>query len=195
MAIGHHHLTPEEKTRLREAQFARMRNPDVADVVERNIDKLLEMRRSAEDRRKPLDRVADAITAFAGDMRFLYLHVIWFGLWILTNMLGWHVPGIPKDPYPFGLLTMIVSLEAIFLSTLVMISQNRMQAISDERSELDLHINLLTEYEVTRVLTLVDAIADKLGCEEGRDPELDELKKVIAPEQIIKEIEDREKVK
>ena len=79
--------------------------------------------RNAEERRKSLEnRVADQITAFAGSMKFVYLHLIWFTTWI----------GLRVEPYPFGLLTMIVSLEAIFLSTFVMISQNR----ADERRQI-----------------------------------------------------------
>ncbi|MEO7995028.1 MAG: DUF1003 domain-containing protein [bacterium] len=183
-------LTEDEKKLLAETEFQRMRHPNVAQVVEHNIDHLLLMRREEDKRRGMQEKVADAITAFSGDIKFLYIHMGWFGLWIAIN-LGW-VPGVPVfDKYPFGLLTMIVSLEAIFLSTLVMISQNRMQRISDERADLDLHINLLTEYEVTRVLKLVDAMSDKLGCDEGKDPELGELEQVINPEEIIKEIEER----
>jgi hypothetical protein len=90
------------------------------------------------------DRVADVITSFAGSLRFVYLHTIWFGLWIVANLgvvLGLH----RFDPYPFGLLTMIVSLEAIFLSTFVMVSQNRQSARADVRSEIDFENNLRAE--------------------------------------------------
>src|SRR5947208_826998 len=99
-------------------------NPELADALERNIETILELRRDADRRRSLQDRVADAITNFSGSMAFLYAHAIWFLVWIAVNE-KW-VPGVPPfDPFPFGLLTMIVSLEAIFLSTLVMISQNR----------------------------------------------------------------------
>ena len=90
--------------------------------------------------------------------RNVYLHAVWFIVWITIN-LRW-IPGVkPFDPFPFGLLTMIVSLEAIFLSTFVLVSQNRMTVLADKRADLDLQINLLSEYEVTRILTLVDATA------------------------------------
>jgi uncharacterized membrane protein len=90
------------------------------------------------------DRVADAITAFAGTMRFVYLHAVWFVVWIALNegLLG--NAGI-FDPYPFGLLTMIVSLEAIFLSTFVMVSQNRQAARENVRADLDFETNLRSE--------------------------------------------------
>src|SRR3569832_1475394 len=99
--------------REREASLIRSQNPNVADVIENNICTIVALRR-AEDKRKTIqDRIADRITDFSGSMWFLYLHTIWFCLWILINM-GW-TPLAKFDPYPFGLLTMIVSLEAIFL--------------------------------------------------------------------------------
>ena len=97
------------------------------------------------------------------------------------------------DPYPFGLLTMIVSLEAIFLATFVLLSQNRQAEDAEQRAELDLQINLLSEHEITRILTLVDAIADHLGLEAGQDPELDELKMDVKADAVLKEMEDRKK--
>ena len=86
---------------------------------------------------------------------------------------------------------MDVSLEAIFLATFVLISQNRLSAIADQRADLDLQINLLAEYEITRVLTMVDAIADHLGLEVGHDPEVDELKSDVSPEIVIEELEEK----
>jgi uncharacterized membrane protein len=95
--------------------------------------------------RKAQDEVADRVTGFAGSMAFVYIHALWFGAWVLIN-LGLHVAGLRKfDPYPFGLLTMIVSLEAIFLATLVMISQNRQAHCSDVRSAIDFENNLRAE--------------------------------------------------
>jgi uncharacterized membrane protein len=90
------------------------------------------------------DRVADAITAFAGTMLFVYIHALWFAVWIALNegLLG--QAGI-FDPYPYGLLTMIVSLEAIFLSTFVMVSQNRQAARENVRADLDFETNLRSE--------------------------------------------------
>jgi uncharacterized membrane protein len=89
---------------------------------------------------------------------------------------------------------MIVSLEAIFLSTFVLISQNRMSLLAEQRESLDLQINLLAEYEITRMLRLVDGIADKLGVESGADPELEELEIAVAPELIMEEIKRRSKM-
>lgn len=94
--------------------------------------------------RKLQDSTADGITTFAGSMRFVYIHVIWFGIWIALN-IGLYGVGWEFDRFPFGLLTMIVSLEAIFLSTFVMISQNRQSAKSDLRSQLDFENNIRSE--------------------------------------------------
>jgi uncharacterized membrane protein len=113
---------------------------------------VLSERASAIRRRQRLqDRVADRITAFAGSMAFVYLHVAWFTAWIVVNVTGWRF-----DPYPFGLLTLIVSLEAIFLSTFVMLSQNREAARSDLRAQLDFETNALSE-------AWLEALGSKLG--------------------------------
>ncbi|MGZ4674513.1 MAG: DUF1003 domain-containing protein [Ilumatobacteraceae bacterium] len=94
--------------------------------------------------RRVQDRTADTITSVAGSMRFVYIHVIWFGVWIALNV-GLAGFNHEFDKFPFGLLTMIVSLEAIFLSTFVMISQNRQAARSDLRSQLDFENNIRGE--------------------------------------------------
>jgi uncharacterized membrane protein len=102
-------------------------------------------------RRRLQDRAADQITAFAGSMAFVYLHVAWFAVWIVMNVTGFRF-----DPFPFGLLTLIVSLEAIFLSTFVMISQNRESARSELRAKQDFETNALSE-------AWLEALGDKLG--------------------------------
>jgi uncharacterized membrane protein len=102
-------------------------------------------------RRKLQDRASDLITQFSGSMAFVYLHVVWFTVWIVGNVYWWRF-----DPFPFGLLTLVVSLEAIFLSTFVLISQNRETARSEVRSEIDFETNVLSE-------VWLEALADKLG--------------------------------
>lgn len=165
-------------------------NPALADVIERNIGIIELLRREAEDARGFQDRFADWITAWSGSMGFLFIHLAWFGGWIVCNM--GLVPGVkPFDPYPFGLLTMVVSLEAIFLATLVLISQNRQAQQSDQREGLDLQIDLLAEYEITRMLRLVDKMAEKMGIEDAFDEEIDQLCLPVAPNVILKEIENR----
>lgn len=161
---------------------------ELNNLVRRNIDTLLAVREKMERGKNHQEMVADTITRFAGSMPFVYIHALLFGGWILLN-LG-IVPGIkPFDPFPFVMLAMIASVEAIFLSTFVLISQNRMQALADKRADLDLQINLLAEHEVTRLIGLVDDIARHLGVTSGEDATLDELKKDVRPEEVIEEIE------
>jgi uncharacterized membrane protein len=171
----------------RRRQIARLRHPSLAKVVERNIDSIEEHKRHAEESRTIQERMADAITAVSGSLWFVWIHAAWFGIWILVNL---ELLGIPAfDPYPFGLLTMIVSLEAIFLSTFVLISQNRQAAIADERAELDLQINLLAEYEITRLLKLQDAMAKHLDVPEPDPAELAELEQDVEPEAVLEKLE------
>ncbi len=163
----------------------------LAPVVERNIQALLARRRDEEQQRKTQDRVADSITGFTGSMHFVYLHLLIFGFWIVVN-LGW-LPIKPFDP-SFVTLAMVASVEAIFLSTFVLISQNRMAALADKRADLDLQISLLTEHEVTRLVTLVAAMAERMGIDEAHDPELAELAQDVAPEKVLDEMEIHERV-
>jgi uncharacterized membrane protein len=153
--------------------------------LRRNIE-VLRRRRSQEKMSAPREeQIADAITAFTGSMRFVYLHLVIYGLWILWNML----PGIVHFDPSFVILAMVASVEAIFLSTFVLISQNRAMAATDKRDDLDLHINLLAEHELTRLATMVAAIAEKLEVSAIAEPEMDEITKDIAPEAVLSEIE------
>lgn len=162
-------------------------NPALSDVVERNIRTILRLRAQSALVRSFQERLADGITSFSGRLTFVYFHAVWFGAWLLLNT-GWF--GIkPFDRYPYGLLTMIVSLEAIFLSTFVLISQNRLSEESDRRADLDLHIGLLTEAELTRVLKMLRAIQDKLGIECKDAEELADLELPTDPEIVLEEIE------
>ena len=120
-------------------------------------------------------------------MIFAYVHIIWFGLWILLNTGRFGVPVF--DPFPYGLLTMVVSLEAIFLSTFVLISQNRQGEETERRADLDLHIGLLTEHELTRVLQMLDAVQDKLGIVDHANSDLADLEMETRPEDVLAEIE------
>src|SRR5215212_5434992 len=109
-------------------------------TLHRNIAALRERRERESASATIQERLADAITRFTGSMRFVYIHLSAFGFWIIAN-LGW-VPGVPRWDESFVVLAMIASVEAIFLSTFVLISQNRMQAAADKRADLDLQISL-----------------------------------------------------
>lgn len=161
-------------------------NPALSNVIERNIRTIIRLRLKAARERTVQDRIADGITLFSGRMLFAYMHVVWFAVWILLNSGRFGI--VPFDPFPYGLLTMIVSLEAIFLSTFVLVSQNRMSVESEHRADLDLHIGLLTEHELTRVLQMLDAIQDKLGIDNDTDSELADLEMETRPEDVLAEI-------
>ena len=159
----------------------------ISRVLERNMRTILRLRKKAASQRGVQDRIADFITAFSGSMQFLWLHVAWFVAWIALN--SGRVGLAPFDPFPFGLLTMTVSLEAIFLSTFVLISQNRLSREADFRADLDLHIGLLTEHELMRSLRMLDAIQDKLGIANDADTELADLELETRPEDVLAELE------
>jgi uncharacterized membrane protein len=168
----------------------KQQSSNMASVVDKNIRALLS-RRNQEERSKRLqDRIADAISRFTGSMTFVYIHLIVFGLWIIIN-LGW--TSLPAFDPTFVILAMFASVEAIFLSTFVLITQNRMAAQADRRADLDLHISLLAEHEVTRLITLVSAIAQRMGIEPAvNKPELAELEKDVDPEKVLERIQQTE---
>jgi uncharacterized membrane protein len=159
----------------------------LARIIEQNINTIINTRRTADEQRTGEERLADAITDFSGRMYFVYFHIVWFAIWLGLNLGFFGIK--PFDPYPFGLMTMIVSLEAIFLATFVLISQNRLSAEADRRADLDLQIGLLTEHEITRVLTMLDAIQDKIGIENDSDKELLDLEQNVHPEDVLKEMD------
>lgn len=161
-------------------------NPTLSDVVENNIRMLFKLRAQRLRERTLQDRMADGITLMSGRMAFIYLHVIWFSVWIAINT-GHLGIGI-FDPYPYGLLTMVVSLEAIFLSTFVLISQNRMGEEADRRADLDLHIGLLNEAEMTYALKMLSAIHKKLEIDTESDAALGDLIMTTSPEDVLAEI-------
>jgi uncharacterized membrane protein len=170
-----------------EADLQGEQSPTLSATIERYIRTVIRLRLKATRARTRQDRYADALTRFAGRMHFVYLHGVWFGIWVLLNTGRFGLR--PFDPFPYGLLTLIVSLEAIFLATFVLISQNRLSQLAEQRADLDLHIDLLTEYELTRVLQMLDAIQDKLGIENDQDAELSELESETPPEEVLAEIE------
>lgn len=161
----------------------------MAKIVERNIETLLARRRQEERTRGMQARIAEHITRFTGSLYFVYIHIVLFGSWIVVN-LGW--TSLPQFDPTFVVLAMFASVEAIFLSTFVLITQNRMQAQADRRVDLDLQISLLADHEITQLLHLVSAIADRVGAETGDTAQLGELKQDVKPEQVLDKIEQAE---
>jgi uncharacterized membrane protein len=143
-------------------------------AVQKNIETILELEKKAHKSRSTAEHVADKVTTFAGSTPSLILHAVWFGGWLLLNVGT--IPGIkPFDPLPFSFLTLVVSLEAIFLTLLVLMSQNRMTKDADKRANLDLQINMLDEQETTMILRMVQKITRHLGLEEEMNKSVKEL--------------------
>jgi len=158
---------------------------NLSSALRRNIRALEERRKREAAAATREERIAQAITAFTGSMRFVYLHMALYGGWIVVN-LGL-VPGVPRFDPSFVVLAMVASVEAIFLSTFVLISQNRMGAAADKRADLDLQISLLAEHELTKLTQMVAAIAARLDIQP--DEGVEEAKKNVAPEAVLDEIE------
>ena len=140
MAPCHHIGIPDWSDCQASPTFPPPQPTGLSPVLERNIRSLQERRQREESEATMQEKIAEAITRFTGSMLFVYIHLALFGFWIIAN-LGW-VPGVPKWDESFVVLAMWASVEAIFLSTFVLISQNRMQAASDKRADLDLQISL-----------------------------------------------------
>lgn len=131
-------------------------------VTEKNIKEIVRLEKRAAQKHTYGERVAATITQLAGSVQFIVIHVVWFVLWIASNARL--IPGIaPWDPFPYSFLTLVVSLEAIFLSLLVLMTQNRMTRDADKRAQLDLQINLLAEQESTATLQMLEKICQHLG--------------------------------
>jgi uncharacterized membrane protein len=162
--------------------------PGLTPVLERNIHALVERRKREQADASVQQKAADAITSFTGSMQFVYLHLFAFGFWIAANV-RW-IPGISPWDESFVVLAMIASVEAIFLSTFVLISQNRMAAEADRRAELDLQISLLTEHEITKMVALLNKMAPKMEIDPRKNGELQEAAADIAPERVLDKIEE-----
>ena len=161
----------------------------VDQLTQRNIEAVRQLEEAAKEERTASDRVAEVIAKFCGSMTFVWVHVAWFGIWVLINVM----PGLPHiDPFPFTFLTLVVSLEAIFLSTFILISQNHDTKISERRNHLDLQINLLSEQENTQMLTMLRAIAEKVGANLSDDEQVRAMSEETKPQELVKHIKERE---
>jgi uncharacterized membrane protein len=161
----------------------------LAPVLDRNIEALRQRRKREERNASWQERLADAITRLSGSMLFVYFHLGLFGFWIVAN-LQW-IPAIRPWDESFVVLAMIASVEAIFLSTFVLITQNRMAAAADKRADLDLQISLLTEHELTRIATLLLDMAKQMGINTDVDDELQQVQQDVAPDAVLDRIEQK----
>jgi uncharacterized membrane protein len=161
--------------------------PSLDEIVERNIQAVLEKRRQEAAAVTKHQGAAMAIGRFIGSFGFIYAHLVLFGGWILANTVG--LPGIPRFDPELVLVATFAAIEAIFLTTLVLINQNRMAAVTERRAELDLQISLLTEHEVTRMLHLVSAMAERLKVHSEVDEEIEALKHDVGAADVLDKIE------
>jgi uncharacterized membrane protein len=159
---------------------------ELAGVMERNIRAIVARRQAEARRQRVRDRVAERIGRFAGSMTFVYLHLLLFGAWFLASSGLLPLPRF--DPTLVKLAT-FASVEAIFISTFVLVMQNRMAAEADKRADLDLQISLLAEHEVTRLIRLVTEIAGRVGVDVSDRPDLSELQRDVDPEQVLDRLE------
>ncbi|MBI2817575.1 MAG: DUF1003 domain-containing protein [Acidobacteria bacterium] len=155
-----------------------------------NIEAVARMEHEFLERRTWSQRTADAIGGLAGSMTFVLLHVTWFTLWFLINT--GHLFIRPFDPFPFIFLTMAVSMEAVLLSTFVLMKQNRMARRTEEREQLHLQIAMLSERESTKILQMLRAVCSRLEIEPpSEDKEAEELSQTTAVDQVMENLRER----
>lgn len=162
------------------------RAPTVDELTQQNVEAMRRLEDSALAKRSVADHMAAFVARFGGSMSFVWVHMLLFTGWIIFNT--W--PGLPHfDPYPFTFLTLVVSLEAIFLSSFILISQNYEMRITERRNQLDLQINLLSEQENTKMLQMLARIARQVGADCDDDPEIQALEEATRPDALVKQIE------
>jgi uncharacterized membrane protein len=159
----------------------------VEEVTRRNVDRILALEASAQVKATTTDRVAKAVTNFSGSMRFVWVNALLMAGWIVVNLVLPEPRGF--DPFPFSLLTLILSMEAIFLGIFVLISQNRAARVSEKRSHLDLQLNLLSEQENTKMLLMLEQIGQAVGAEISEGAEIKALAQATQPEAVSEQIE------
>jgi uncharacterized membrane protein len=163
------------------------RHGTVEDLTRENVQAMRKLEKLAVAKRTTADRIAEFVARFCGSIPFVWIHAVVFAFWI-----GWNaLPPLPHfDPYPFTFLTLVVSLEAIFLSSFILISQNYEMRVTERRSQLDLQINLLAEQENTKILQLLDRMSRKMGLTDEDDPDIRVLEQATRPETLARQIED-----
>ena len=168
-----------------------MKDKDQLTPATQNIQMVADLERKFLEKRTRVERISDAIGGFAGSMTFVVLHIVIFALWFIVN--NRMIPALPAfDPFPYTFLNMAVSVEAVLLSTFVLMKQNSMSRRSEQRDHLTLQIDMLTEQETTKNLQLLRLICDHLGIKGVRlDPEVKELAANTAVHQIAEELNQR----
>ena len=169
------------------AANARRRSPrTVQELLQTNVETIHRLDVKALEPQSLTDRLASRVERFAGSPRFIWIHVVWFAAWIIANTV---LPIRHFDPFPFTFLTLIVSLEAIFMTAFILMSQNVSAGLNDRRNQLDLQINLLTEQENTKMLQLLERIGHAVGVVDDKDPSLQVLEQAMRPDKLAEQID------
>ena len=146
------------------------------------------LKAKADAKRTRMEKMADMMTSKFGSNTFLWFNVILFTVWLLVNT-GKISFLAPFDPFPFNLLTNVVSLEAIILAIFVLISQNRTAKIDDLREETHLQLSVISELEVTKIMKMLALLLDKQGIDLSQDPELQQMIRPVSEEEIERKLE------
>jgi uncharacterized membrane protein len=155
-----------------------------------NIHAVARLEKELLEERTALERIGDAIGSFVGTMTFVTLHAVGFLLWILFN-LRW-IPALPAfDPFPFMLLSLVVSVEGVLLTTFVLMKQNRMSKRAEQRNRLNLQIDLLAEREATTMLQMLTRVCERLGIQEGHEPKVQQLSEETSVDLLARELKER----
>lgn len=159
----------------------------VDELTRRNVETIARIEAAAKVQ-SHAQKLANLVVRFCGSFTFIWLHVLWFTIWIAVNSMPWLKH--PPDPYPFTFLTLMVSLEAILLSAFILSSQNQEARLTDRLNHLDLQINLLSEQENTKMLQMLEGIAKHLGVQDlESDPSTAVLEEATQPEHLVAQIE------
>jgi uncharacterized membrane protein len=163
----------------------------MANPMAYNVEAIAKLEHQELHSRSAGEKVSDVFVSIMGSMPFLIFHVVWFAVWFMVNLKA--LPGVsPFDPFPFGILTLIVSSEGVFLSIFILISQNRMTRQSDKRAHLDLQVSILSEQEMTLMLRMQRRLCEHLGVEvEPIKEEAEELLEETDVRKLVNTLEDR----
>ena len=155
-------------------------------LSQRNIDSIVQLEQGFLRERTTLDVWSDRITTFAGSIYFVIAHFVLISSWVLVNVF----PGLVFDAYPFQFMNLVLAVETVFLSTFVLMSQNRQNRQADRWAHIDLQISLLAEQESTKMLQMLQKICDRLGMDKvANDKELKEMIKTTHVETLAGEID------
>ena len=162
-----------------------------ADPMQFNVEAIARLEETALHSRSAAEKMSDTITRFTGSMGFVVFHIVLFAFWFAVNLKI--VPFIPAfDPFPFGILTLIVSTEGVFLAIFILISQNRITRQADRRAHLDLQVNILAEQELTMILQMQHRLCDHFGIEvETVKDEAHRLMEKTDVERLVVELENK----